>query len=161
MTPAGIEPAAYRFVAQHLNHCANAVPSMILKWMKMMCLLYRIWWDQWQSGIVMVTLCVTKLSEPCLSQSIKTSTQVLFKAQGIGQCPGTSPSFYFSNTYPVYISVCRPHPAEIYLILRCQFTLLYHSNLQNMSFDIDIYFTYFPLTKWKLYNIETYIYLSN
>jgi len=26
MTPAGIEPATSRFVAQHLNHCATAVP---------------------------------------------------------------------------------------------------------------------------------------
>ena len=25
MTPAGIEPATFRFVEQHLNHCANAV----------------------------------------------------------------------------------------------------------------------------------------
>ena len=24
--PAGIEPATFRFVAQHLNHCATAVP---------------------------------------------------------------------------------------------------------------------------------------
>ena len=27
VTPAGIEPATFRFVAQHLNHCATAVPS--------------------------------------------------------------------------------------------------------------------------------------
>ena len=27
MTPFGIEPATFRFVAQHLNHCATAVPS--------------------------------------------------------------------------------------------------------------------------------------
>jgi len=27
LTPAGIEPATFRFVAQHLNHCANAVPN--------------------------------------------------------------------------------------------------------------------------------------
>jgi len=27
MTPAGIEPATFRFVAQHLNHCATAVPN--------------------------------------------------------------------------------------------------------------------------------------
>ena len=27
MTPSGIEPATFRFVAQHLNHCATAVPS--------------------------------------------------------------------------------------------------------------------------------------
>jgi len=26
-TPAGIEPASFRFVAQHLNHCATAVPN--------------------------------------------------------------------------------------------------------------------------------------
>jgi len=26
MTPAGIEPATFRFVAQHLNHGATAVP---------------------------------------------------------------------------------------------------------------------------------------
>ena len=26
VTPAGIQPATFRFVAQHLNHCATAVP---------------------------------------------------------------------------------------------------------------------------------------
>ena len=26
MTPAGVEPATFRFVAQRLNHCATAVP---------------------------------------------------------------------------------------------------------------------------------------
>ena len=26
MTPSGIEPATFRFVTQHLNHCATAVP---------------------------------------------------------------------------------------------------------------------------------------
>jgi len=25
----GIEPATFRFVAQHLNHCATAVPSQL------------------------------------------------------------------------------------------------------------------------------------
>jgi len=27
LTPAGIEPATFRFAAQHLNHCATAVPN--------------------------------------------------------------------------------------------------------------------------------------
>ena len=29
MTPSGIEPATFRFVAQYLNHCANAVPHIM------------------------------------------------------------------------------------------------------------------------------------
>jgi len=30
LTPAGIEPATFRFVAQHLNHCATAVPYSVI-----------------------------------------------------------------------------------------------------------------------------------
>ena len=29
LTLAGIEPATFRFVAQHLNHCATAVPRLL------------------------------------------------------------------------------------------------------------------------------------
>jgi len=29
MTPAGIKPATFRFVPQHLNHCATAVPLYV------------------------------------------------------------------------------------------------------------------------------------
>ena len=29
MTPAGIEPATFRFVAQHLNHCDTAVRHLL------------------------------------------------------------------------------------------------------------------------------------
>jgi len=37
MTPAGIEPATFRFVAQHLNHCATAVPELHVS-------IFNIWW---------------------------------------------------------------------------------------------------------------------
>ena len=30
LTPAGIEPATFRLVARHLNHCATAVPQIVL-----------------------------------------------------------------------------------------------------------------------------------
>jgi len=30
MTPSGIETATFRFVAQHLNHCATAVPNQCI-----------------------------------------------------------------------------------------------------------------------------------
>jgi len=30
MVPAGIEPATFQFVAQHLNHCATAVPIILV-----------------------------------------------------------------------------------------------------------------------------------
>ena len=32
MTSAGIEPATFRFVEQHLNHCATAVPFLDRQW---------------------------------------------------------------------------------------------------------------------------------
>ena len=35
MTPAGIEPATFRFVAQHLNHCATAVCCTKKHWLSL------------------------------------------------------------------------------------------------------------------------------
>ena len=37
MTPAGIEPATFQFVAQNLNHCATAIPN-ICRYMVYMCI---------------------------------------------------------------------------------------------------------------------------
>ena len=35
LTPAGIEPATFQFVAQHLNHSATAVPLIQRKYIKL------------------------------------------------------------------------------------------------------------------------------
>jgi hypothetical protein len=47
MTPAGIEPTTFQFVAQHLNHCAAAVPMPRVKWSLLMqldwCFLQCVW----------------------------------------------------------------------------------------------------------------------
>ena len=37
LTPAGIEPATFQFVVQHLNHCVNAVPLSVITPWKMVC----------------------------------------------------------------------------------------------------------------------------
>jgi len=42
MTPAGIEPATFRFVAQQLNHCATAVFDYILRIFCNYCAVYVI-----------------------------------------------------------------------------------------------------------------------
>jgi len=34
LTPAAIEPATFRFVAKHLNHCATAVPEEFERYVK-------------------------------------------------------------------------------------------------------------------------------
>jgi len=36
VTPSGIEPAAFRFVAQHLNHCATKVPKYLARLVTML-----------------------------------------------------------------------------------------------------------------------------
>jgi len=59
MTPAGIKPVTYRFVAQHLNHCATAVPKNTLPCIKSCNIYWRcvcehvyIWsWSNWMSWL--------------------------------------------------------------------------------------------------------------
>ena len=41
MTQAGIEPATFLFVAQHLNHCASAVPPYIYIYIDNLCRIYK------------------------------------------------------------------------------------------------------------------------
>ena len=52
MTPCGIEPATFRFVTQHLNHCATAVP--------------RRWWGKvkYKVRLTSVTRCRHKVVDP-------------------------------------------------------------------------------------------------
>ena len=48
MTPSGIEPVAFRFLAQHLNHCATAAPgfysSCFVNYIKLqLCIYYSMY----------------------------------------------------------------------------------------------------------------------
>jgi len=43
MTSSGIEPATFGFIAQHLNHCATAIPSL---WRKV-----KLKWSPYRSGV--------------------------------------------------------------------------------------------------------------
>ena len=42
LTPAGIEPTTFRFVAQHLNHCATAVPTTKVVKEKKLCVAQEV-----------------------------------------------------------------------------------------------------------------------
>ena len=54
VTPSGIEPATFWFVAQHLNHCATAVPQRsIINVLK-----YRICAEQYNKCIKIQNLCI-------------------------------------------------------------------------------------------------------
>ena len=71
LTPAGIEPATFRFVAQHLDHCATAVPN---HWMNFI---------QFQSSnllcfnyFMLLLLVFSELFEPCGNFTLKTDSDV-------------------------------------------------------------------------------------
>jgi len=73
ITPSGIEPATYRFVAQHLNHCATAVPCIV----KRTLLIIRTYSHSilmYFSGAVQTrqisALCVCGLFQLCTASSI-------------------------------------------------------------------------------------------
>jgi len=49
ITPSGIEPATFRFVAQHLNHCATAVPVYI--YVCVCVYIYKVKWSRYRPGV--------------------------------------------------------------------------------------------------------------
>jgi len=46
LTPSGIEPATFRFVTQHLNHCATAVPNKLNNFFKITVILNNVFRPQ-------------------------------------------------------------------------------------------------------------------
>ena len=68
-TQAGIEPATFRFVAQHLNHCATAVPWLLQTMTKLFS--YDICvWSHWPPGHALSTSTYTQpVLKPVISLS--------------------------------------------------------------------------------------------
>jgi len=59
LTPAGIKPATFRFVAQHLNHCATAVPilcNVLAKIPVKTCSHVILIYQNQQTAMVMITV---------------------------------------------------------------------------------------------------------
>jgi len=58
-TPAVIEPATFRFVAQHLNHCATAVllSNMYQHYNQTACSVHRLKYKSWSESKLTIYLC--------------------------------------------------------------------------------------------------------
>ena len=71
LTPAGIEPAAFRFVAEHLNHCATAVPVHTLTVLCVcvcVCVYMYIYITKWDSCVDFFSAILSVIDRPfCLS----------------------------------------------------------------------------------------------
>ena len=100
MTPAGIEPATFRIVAQHLNHCAIAVPlgSMFLPWSKTrrQSTLERevTFWRQLATCLVLISVATLKLSVAFLSICVQTTANLK-----LGYCGSIPQNFQFLIRY--------------------------------------------------------------
>ena len=55
MTPSGIEPATFQFVAQRLNHCATVVPILLL-----------LVWVYWLYFFIYLIGCKIVFGGPCV-----------------------------------------------------------------------------------------------
>ena len=83
MTPVGIEPATFQFVAQHLNHCATAVPT------------------QYKYSIVIVCICNRMLQYKVVTLIFKVLTALL-EPKGWLSCSKSIPSdATFSQLNPI------------------------------------------------------------
>ena len=71
MTPSGIELATFQFVAQHLNHCATAVPTVRwlvgLKWKHVTVIQGRSYYPQSWEVLQKCNKCFQWMSANCLS----------------------------------------------------------------------------------------------
>jgi len=70
MTSSGIEPATFRFVAQHLNHCATAVPDAHLV------KTFRAFWGT-RMIIIIIIIIIIMFSET-LNQLLEFSVDIFF-----------------------------------------------------------------------------------
>jgi len=88
MTPTGIEPATFRFVAQRLNHCANAVPVVSV------CTIYY-WSGTCRSVMLAKNLTVISVVELWYHELVIDSTQVVCWDSCESLCCGSGPLYLY------------------------------------------------------------------
>jgi len=76
MTPAGIELATFRFVAQHLNHCTTSVPR---------------WSGRKQANVSVRRVCISFRALPCKGEKLDSSRLDVVE---IARVPDMLPSLF-------------------------------------------------------------------
>jgi len=111
MTPAGIEPATFRFVAQHLHHCATAVPPLFIgRWMQSSCQLALFGYPDRSFSVLF--------------------PQLWGKYQGITRKDGTRPALFPISLTTLGSNPRKPSPPTLltvsfYVLFVCKCVLYY------------------------------------
>jgi hypothetical protein len=113
MTPSGIKPATFRFVAQYLNHCATAVPlyqanlkkSRLFQSVQNVPCFYSTSFSWWEFTCRSLFVSVPQLSTYIVTNRLHSSVFVCRSWQNFGPWKifwSTSPSSFLTVVQPSY-----------------------------------------------------------
>ena len=120
LTPSGIEPATFRFVAQHLNHCATVVPDRRLyeeltpqPWFDFAYLLFILLSNKILSGEIriFITLCARYIRNHVLFQLNTSRCMILCLHDSILS------KFSYQSSWNIFFPPCTLRINQTYLFL--------------------------------------------